>query len=248
MFHTESRKSFIMKATVIFKELREFCIANADEAIVKKYARYFKDNYDAYGVASPLLSAKIKEVAGRDGMNLELVYELAPLLMKSGKYEETSMALHLLDSLHKQFTKETFSVIASWFSLGIYNWAHADMLGMWILPDLVKQKVVETEDFRPWLYSGFKFQRRCVPVTLIKSLKAIEDFNVLFDFIDPLMSDPEREVHQGTGWLLREAWKKNPDVTEKFLMKYKKSAPRLIIQYATEKMSKEDRLKYRREK
>jgi hypothetical protein len=46
-----------MKATVIFKELREFCEANADDAIVKKYSRYFKDNYNAYGVASPLLSA-----------------------------------------------------------------------------------------------------------------------------------------------------------------------------------------------
>jgi len=122
------------------------------------------------------------------------------------------------------------------------------MLGMWILPDLVKQNVITIDDFIPWVISEFKFQRRCAPVTLIKSLKTTPDLNTLFDFIEPLMTDPEREVHQGAGWFLREAWKVNREVTEKFLEKHKNTAPRLIIQYATEKMTKEERLRFRREK
>ena len=61
------------------------------------------------------------------------------------------------------------------------------------------------------------------------------------------MTDPEREVHQGCGWFLREAWKKNRDVTEAFLLKHKNTAPRLIIQYATEKMTKEEKARYKRE-
>jgi 3-methyladenine DNA glycosylase AlkD len=104
------------------------------------------------------------------------------------------------------------------------------------------------EDFRPWLRSEYKFQRRCVPVTLIKSLKTTDDFKLLFDFIEPLMKDPEREVHQGTGWFLREAWKIKREVTEKYLFRHRNTAPRLIIQYATEKMSKDERLRYRKEK
>ena len=207
-----------MKATALFKELQQFCAANADDAIVKKYARYFKENYNAYGVASPQLSAKIKELSKRDGLNLELVFELAPLLMKSGKYEETTIALHLLDSLHKQFTKETFDVIASWFPLGIHNWAHADTLGMMILPRFVKKKLVTINDFKPWIKSKYKFQRRCVPVTIIKSLKESTDYSGFFKLIEPLMSDSEREVHQGAGWFLREAWKIRRAETEHFLL------------------------------
>jgi 3-methyladenine DNA glycosylase AlkD len=150
--------------------------------------------------------------------------------------------------LKKQYTREIFVAIETFFTFGIHNWAHADMLGMWVLPELVKQNIVDMEDFEPWLISEYKFQRRCVPVTLIKSLKTAKDFNKLFEFIEPLMNDAEREVHQGVGWFLREAWKKNHEETELFLMKHKNTAPRLIIQYATEKMTKEQRLDYRKEK
>jgi 3-methyladenine DNA glycosylase AlkD len=119
---------------------------------------------------------------------------------------------------------------------------------MWILPDLMSQGWIQQDDFRSWLTSEYTFQRRCVPVTLIRSLKTTPDLNVLFNFIEPLVSDPEREVHQGVGWFLREAWKINRAVTEAFLMKHKNTAPRLIIQYATEKMTKEERLLYRKDK
>ena len=61
-----------------------------------------------------------------------------------------------------------------------------------------------------------------------------------------LILDPEKVVQQGTGWLLREAWKKSPKKVEDFLLKWKDQAPRLIIQYATEKIDKEKRRKFRR--
>jgi 3-methyladenine DNA glycosylase AlkD len=62
------------------------------------------------------------------------------------------------------------------------------------------------------------------------------------------MTDKERVVHQGLGWFLREAWKRYPEPVEEFLMKWKDTAARLIFQYATEKMSKEYREKFRRTK
>ncbi len=74
------------------------------------------------------------------------------------------------------------------------------------------------------------------------------DYKDMLDFITPLMHDPERVVQQGMGWFLREAWKIKPKPVETFLLKYKDSAPRLIFQYATEKMSKEDKLRFRAEK
>ena len=237
-----------MTSIDIISEIRAYCKANANEANVAKYCRYFKGEYDAYGLKNGMVEAKVKELLQDKSIMIPQILDLAPELVKSPKYEEPSFALYMLNVRKKFYTREVFDAIGTWFVFGIRNWAHADTLGMWILPDLIKQGIVTMEDFRPWLSSEHKFQRRCVPVTLIKSLKTVPDFNTLFDFIEPLMTDPEREVHQGCGWFLREAWKKNREVTERFLFKHKNTAPRLIIQYATEKMTKEERLRFRREK
>jgi 3-methyladenine DNA glycosylase AlkD len=50
------------------------------------------------------------------------------------------------------------------------------------------------------------------------------------------------------GWFLREAWKVNAAEVEAFLLKYKDSAPRLIIQYACEKMTPENKQRFKRAK
>jgi 3-methyladenine DNA glycosylase AlkD len=174
--------------------------------------------------------------------------QAAPELLKSEKFEEISFGLLLINGFEKQYTKPLFDEIGTWFAFSIHNWAHADTLGMFVLPKFTKNNIIQLEDFKPWLISPFKFQRRCIPVTLIKSLKTSPDFNSFFQFIEPLVMDPEREVHQGVGWFLREAWKKKREETEAFLLKWKDRAPRLIIQYATEKMTSEEKLRFRRVK
>ncbi|MFH0760593.1 MAG: DNA alkylation repair protein [Bacteroidota bacterium] len=237
-----------MTSTELISDIRTFCKANANETNIIKYSRYFKEGFKGYGVDNKAIDAKFKELSKDPEVNIPLILKAAPELIRTGQYEETSFVLLMLNHKKKLYNIEVFKAIDTWFAFGIHNWAHADTLGMWILPDLIKQGIVTMEDFRPWLSSEYKFQRRCVPVTLIKSLKTVPDFNTLFDFIEPLMTDPEREVHQGAGWFLREAWKKNREVTERFLYKHKNTAPRLIIQYATEKMTKEERLRFRREK
>jgi len=83
---------------------------------------------------------------------------------------------------------------------------------------------------------------------MLHLLKGKNKYKELLEFIAPLMHDEERVVQQGLGWFLREAWKIKPKPVESFLLKYKNSAPRLIFQYATEKMTKEEKLKFKAEK
>jgi 3-methyladenine DNA glycosylase AlkD len=91
-----------------------------------------------------------------------------------------------------------------------------------------------------------KYQRRAVPVSMLGLVKKGDDVRPLLEFIRPMMLDPERVVHQGLGWFLREAWKKQPKPVEAFLLEYKDAAARLIFQYATEKMSAAARNRFRR--
>lgn len=234
-------------AQELFNELRQYCVDHADEAMVMKYSRYFKEGYDAWGLTQALMDSKKEELKQRKALTFDLIFETAPLLMKSGKYEETSFALVMLLQLAKEFDYSVFKRLEHWFSIGVNNWAHADMLGMIMLPKFLSQKVVTKDDFIPWIKSEYKFQRRCVPVTFIKLLKTTP-LEELLTIIDPLMKDTEREVHQGVGWFLREAWKLFPYETEKYLLKYKDTAPRLIFQYACEKMTAENKQRFKKAK
>jgi 3-methyladenine DNA glycosylase AlkD len=63
-----------------------------------------------------------------------------------------------------------------------------------------------------------------------------------------MMGDSEKVVHQGLGWFLRETWKRDRNPVEAHLLKWKDTCARLIVQYATEKMSKEEKLRFKRVK
>ncbi len=104
---------------------------------------------------------------------------------------------------------------------------------------------MKRSDLEGWLKSPHKYQRRAVPVAL---LKCAEPPAELLRFITPLMMDGERMVQQGLGWFLRELWKRHPEPVEAFLMDWKDRAPRVIYQYATEKMPPEKKLRFRKTK
>ena len=237
-----------MTTNELVQEIRSYCTENADPARVKTSQRFFKEEFVGYGLTAPQVYSKVKEILKRETLSLPIVIEATPILMESRRFEEISMGLLLIDGLWKQFTPETFQIISTWFSFSITNWAHADTLGMLILPKFLDKKIIEIKEFEPWLESPFKFKRRCVPVTLIKHIKKTKDVMPSILFVERLMADPEREVHQGMGWFLREAWKISPSAVESFLLKYKETAPRLIIQYACEKMTAENKQRFRRSK
>lgn len=232
----------------LFTDLHTFFVSNADPAMVQKYARYFKEGYPGFGLAKGLFEEKVDALSKHPELSIELIYQTAPLLISTGKYEETSAAIRLLLSFHKKFDRTTFEEVQKWFTWGITNWAHTDYFSGDVMFLLFKKGVIDMNDLASWLTSPYKFQRRAVPVSLIKPMKRSTDFRPYFDFLDSMMLDPEREVHQGLGWFLREAWKKQPGPTETFLLKWKNSAARLIFQYATEKMAKEDKERFRRER
>lgn len=239
-----------MNTQQLVQIINSYCLENKNEENIKKSGRFFKGGaYDGFGLTIPQIKDKIKELGKNKDITIRLICESAPLMISSLKYELPVFALLLLNERKKEFTPDVFTEIEKWYEIGIKNWAHADTLGMFILPEFLIRDIINIERFGAWIKAKNSFMRRSVPVTFIKAIKNKEyNLNDLFGFIDPLVRDPAREVHQGVGWFLREAWKLNPGVTEKFLLKWKDKAPRLIIQYACEKMSAERKLDFKRVK
>mgnify|MGYP000863686951 CR=1 FL=1 len=237
-----------MDSNTLFNEIRTFFSQNANPENAERYKRYFREGFDAYGVAQELMFAKVKETTKADYFSKPLAFELCRLLVPTGKYEETSFAAAMFIEMKKQFDRSYFDEVSHWFDIGIENWAHTDYICGDIFAQLWKKEIITLDDLSSWRISDRKFKRRAVPVSMLKLLKLTKDFEPLLEFINPMMMDTERVVHQGLGWFLREAWKRQPEPIEEFLLKWKNSAPRLIFQYATEKMDKEYRLKFRKEK
>jgi len=232
----------------IVKNIRDYCIANSNPELVKKYSRYFKEGYDAYGLNSEQMQTKTASLLSEYKLSAKQVLELGNILFQSGKYEEGTFAIVLLQKLKKELPSETLNGIGKWYENGIDNWAHNDVICSELISPLLIKGIVSVDDLSAWRSSAFRFKRRAVPVSLIKLAKTSKNIPELLAFIESMMKDDERVVHQGLGWFLREAWKIDPEPVEAFLLKWKDISARLIFQYATEKMTKENKERFRKSK
>ena len=232
------------------KEVREFCIKNSDPEIIKKYARYFKDGFDGYGIEQKTFEKQrdlwIKN--WENEMTLEAYLELGDELFQKGKFEEKSFAIAFIKSQREYYTPTTFDKIGNWFKTGISNWATTDVLCMLVLPSFLLDNVISFDKLKEWTTSDSQWQRRAVPVTLVELLKKGLKPEEALPMVESLMLDDSEYVQKGIGTLLRGLWKKYPKEVERFLLKWKDKSGRLIIQYATEKMDKEYRKKFRKTK
>lgn len=234
----------------LLKRIRAFCQANADPKVIEKYKKYFKEGYDPYGVAFEVMDEEAGAILAeyRGSLGFAGLFDLADALMESGKYEESCFAIHFVKAFKKEFSADTVEHIGRWFDGKVINWAMADSLCGNFLAPLLAKGVVGLDTFSSWRSAADRFKRRAVPVAMLDLLKSEFDPVSLLEFIRPMMLDQERVVHQGLGWFLREVWKKRPAEAEKFLLEWKNSAARLIFQYATEKMTPEQKARFRKEK
>lgn len=243
---TESMNKLELK----HKEIIDFCIANTDDSIIKKYSRYFKEGYNGYGIDSKIFESQKTKwlVSWKNEMTINDYLNLGDLLIATGKLEEASFATQFIASKKDEFSIETFDRVGKWLENGIQNWATTDVLCMLVLPEFIYNKIIEPKDFINWTKSESKWKRRAVPVTFYEVIKKGHSPESILSVIEKLMEDNEEDVQKGLGTLLREIWKKQPEIAEEFLLKWKDKCGRKIIHYATEKMNKDNKAKFRKTK
>jgi 3-methyladenine DNA glycosylase AlkD len=231
-----------------FREIRKFCEKNANNKNVVKYARFFTEGYDAYGLGQEIMESQRDKwlELWKDDFTLDDYLRLGDKLVSTGKYEEAGFAVSFAYSNTDHFTPETFNRLGLWLEKGIVNWAHTDVLSGKALSHIITNKIVGLEALKEWTESPSKWKRRAVPVTLVDVRKTKSSLKKMFKIIEPLMTDADKFVQKGVGWFLREAWKVYRAETEDFLLKWKDVCGRTIVQYATEKMDKENRKRFKR--
>lgn len=227
----------------IFSYCERYFFAHENPLYVNKYAHYFTEGYDAFGLDEEQLNVLRDDVLARFEPSIHEISGLAPHFFATGKYEFGSLAILLLKKHRPRFDRTVYEDVKRCADKGVENWAHADVLATKVTPVFLELEIATMEDFRTWLSSPSKWSRRIAAVTMLWQRGKLSPQELL-DFVQPLMKDPERAVQQGVGWFLRELWKLSPREVEDFLFLHKDSAPRLIIQYATEKMGKDRKKRF----
>jgi len=64
-----------------------------------------------------------------------------------------------------------------------------------------------------------------------------------YNYAETLLADKEDLMHKATGWMLREAGKKDVSGLRTFIKLYGKKMPRTMLRYAIEKFNENERLK-----
>ena len=128
-----------------FDEIRKFCQEHSDPQRVKKYARFFKEGYDAYGLDKDTLLAQSERwiKSWHREMTLDDYFKLGDVLVATGKYEEASFAIRLMVSFQDQFQSCHFEQFGEWLERGIVNWGHTDVLCGLILSEFLKNNLVD---------------------------------------------------------------------------------------------------------
>lgn len=229
----------------IFGFCEKYFFDHENPLLVNKNARYFTEGYDAFGLDEMQLKELRNEVLARFQPSVPELAKLAYHFFATGKYEFGSIAILLLKKHRPRFDRSVYEEIRRCLDKGVENWAHADLIATKITPIFLELELASMEDFRSWIDSESKWTRRVAAVTMLWQ-KTRLPVSELLDFVKPLMRDEARPVQQGVGWLLRELWKLYPREVEDFLFEHKETAPRLIIQHATEKMNKDKKKRYRR--
>ncbi|MGD0014731.1 MAG: DNA alkylation repair protein [Bryobacteraceae bacterium] len=160
-------------------EIREYCASHADRKQARRWERYFTEGYDAWGLLDkndPLWHQKQTEwLEGYRDIGLRGFLKLGEILFRSGKYEEGALAIRFAVTFRDQFDQKAVERLGKWFEAGIRNWAHTDVLCGEIIAPLLESGRVELETLAPWRESELKFQRRAVPVAMLRLLKVKPD-------------------------------------------------------------------------
>lgn len=231
-------------------EIRKYCAAHANPAMANKWARYFSEGYDAWGLLdkeNPFFSTQREEwLKEYVSLGLNGFLDAGAELCQSGKFEEASISILFLKHHRDRLDEKALVRLAKWFKGGIRNWAHVDVLCAEVLVPCLAAGQIKLELLAPWRESEWKYQRRASVVALIPPPKEPAAIPPLLEYIRPLMEDPEKPVQQAMGWFLREAWKVAPKPVEAFLLEHVATAPRQIVQTATEKMPAEKKARFKR--
>jgi 3-methyladenine DNA glycosylase AlkD len=222
----------------IITELRNELLSMADSRVKASGERYFKEPVVMYGIRSADVSAVGKEYFKRiRERSREEIFVLCEELWISGIMEESFIACHWSEYIHRQYQPGDFSIFDRWVNSYVNNWASCDTLCNHSVGSIVQMYPSLIQNLIGWTGSENRWAKRAAAVSLIIPARKGLFLKDIFRIADILHSDPDDMVQKGYGWMLKAASQANQEEVFLYVMSKKETMPRTALRYAIEKMS-----------
>lgn len=209
---------------------------HADAVKAKTYAGFFKDlaGDEFLGVTTPLMRKVAKEYRDLPFADIEP-------LMHSNIQEERSLAHSILRLQFAKGDEKHRAAVYKFYMAnrhGIRQWNGVDDSAPYIVGPYLWERD------RAVLYKMVKakslWDRRIAIVTTWHFIRngQLDD---VYALAEQLLADREDLMHKATGWMLREAGKKDMKRLKAFLKKHHAQMPRTMLRYAIEKFPEDKR-------
>lgn len=213
-------------------EMRQQLIKLANPLIAKHSKNYLKSDYAFYGIRVP----QLRKIA-KSYKNIE-IYDALNLfdeLWNSGNHEEMNLAIFIVQNHLKKLNQKAWNFLMNPQRIEkAKNWDHIDYLGTSLIGTIILNNPQFNAEIKTLAQSRNPWMRRLSIVSQYPSIKK-NKIQLALLLAEKLCYDEDIYVQKATGWMLREAGKKNPVQVQGFIKIHRKMKP-VCLSYATEKM------------
>ena len=125
----------------------------------------------------------------------------------------------------------------------VNNWDLVDTSAPHIVGDYLYNNPEKSKILLEFSHSENIWVRRISIVSTFAFIKNNE-FNTTLEITKLLLNDNHDLIHKAVGWMLREIYKRDKRIIERFLRQNYALIPRTTLRYAIERMDKEERFLY----
>ena len=213
-----------------------------DREATKNYQRIIPDTGKFFGVPLPILrviAAEIGKFIQKEPTEAKLLLET---IWTEGSFEARQIAGKCLEKFAPKNPEICLDFVSSVLH-DLDNWAVCDNLAMFgVEPIVYSNPELVLPLSENWIKSKNKWIRRFGVVTL-RGYKKVQTTDEVFEILDLVMEDNEKDIKKAVSWILREITKKNPNEVAEFLTKWAQANPgkdaRWIIKVGMKKLPKE---------
>lgn len=227
------------------KEIRAALHSKAQNAGEKNdTARFFKTAPGNYANHDQFLGVKVPILRKIAQQCEDITFSEIKELLHSPFNEERLLALIILVNNYNEGNTEDKNKIYQFYLDNIdqvNNWNLVDASAPFIVGAYLQDK--EKNILMDLAHSPNIWKRR---ITIIATLYFIRknSFEWTFKIAEILLKDSHDLIHKATGWMLREAGKKNQEALLDFLDENATKMPRTMLRYAIEKLPEDIRKSY----
>ncbi|MBE1275069.1 DNA alkylation repair protein [Enterovibrio baiacu] len=218
--------------------------AQGDEALAQNAQRFFKSGPGEYGEGDQFIGVRVPVIRSCAKAHIHASLDTIGSLLDSDWHEIRLLAVILLSEQFKKAKGEDRTTIYNFYltqTHRINNWDLVDSSAHHIvggyLADKDRAKIYALSE------SSSLWERRIAMMATFTFIR-LNQFDDTYALAEKYLTDKEDLIHKVSGWMLREAGKRDVDRLRGFLDRNVSSMPRTMLRYAIEKLDNTERKHY----